>query len=289
MSVQPQGSPGRRFGRTTVITVALGLAMAAGTAAGQDLEERVERMERLLDSGALADLSNRQERLREEVSRLTGELDSLRQELENLRQRQRNLFQDLDDRMLELEQARESQGSRTPTAGDGTLPESPETPESEDGTGAGEPSNDDSGSASGDNGGNGGDGGNGNSEVAGVYREAFNLLRDGDYRRAADGFREVIDNYPDSEYVDNARYWLAETFYVERKFDKAMEHFQQLVDDPDSNKHPDALLKAGYIHYEREEWEQARERLEAVREQYPDTTVASLAGDRLEQMDEQGR
>lgn len=286
MSVQPQGSPGRRlFGRTTVIAVALSLAMAAGTAAGQDLEERVERMERLLDSAALADLSNRQERLREEVSRLTGELDSLRQELENLRERQRNLFQDLDDRMLELEQAQENQDSRTPTAGDGTLPESPETPESEDGADDGEQSDNGDESASGDD----DDGSSGDSEVAGVYREAFNLLRDGDYGRAADGFREVIDDYPDSEYVDNARYWLAETFYVEREFDEAMEHFQQLVDNPDSSKHPDALLKAGYIHYEREQWEQARERLEAVREQYPDSTVASLAGDRLEQMDEQGR
>lgn len=274
------------FGRRSAVPVAAlaALALTVATAGARDLEERVERMEQLLDSQALGQLSNRQERLREQVSELSGEIDSLRNELESLRERQRNLFQDLDDRLLALEEAQENddQGNgdddgdgdgedggddeetdREPTTGDGRPPEAEETP---------------------DGGDNGSDG-----EAASVYQDAFDLLRDGDYRAAADGFRTVIEDHSDSDYADNARYWLGETYYVEREFDEAMEHFGALLDRSESNKHADALLKAGYIHYEREEWDRARELLERVREEYPDDSVAELAADRLERMNDNDR
>lgn len=261
------------LGRLSAVPLAAftAVALTVSAAGARDLEQRVERMEQLLDSQALGQLSNRQERLREQISELNGEIDSLRNELESLRERQRNLFQDLDDRLLALEQAQEDEDQggdegetdREPTTGDGRPPEAEETPE-EDADGS-------------------------DSEAASIYKDAFELLRDGDYRAAADGFRNVIEDHPDSDYADNARYWLGETYYVEREFEQAMEHFGALLDRPESNKHADALLKAGYIHYEREEWDRARELLERVREEYPEDSVAELAADRLERMNDNNR
>lgn len=272
-----QSAPAKRFrpGLFAVAATVVGLSIGMGQAsADEDLERRVERMERLLDSGALSDLANRQERLRREVSELVGQMETLQRDMDEIRRQQRNLFEDLDDRLMELEQA--GVAAQEPDVPDTPALDAELEGEPEDTT---PPEDDDAMAAAAED----------DGDAADAYSAAFDLLRDGDYRRAADGFRDVLDNHPDSDYADNARYWLAETYYVVREFDEAMEHFQEIVDDPDSGKHADALLKAGYIHYEREEWDRARDMLEQVRDDYPDSTVANLAGNRLDQMDNEGR
>jgi TolA-binding protein len=52
----------------------------------------------------------------------------------------------------------------------------------------------------------------------------------------------------------------------------------------DSRKVPDALLKIGYCNYELKRWDVARAALEKVRRDYPDTTAARLAEQRLGRM-----
>ena len=50
---------------------------------------------------------------------------------------------------------------------------------------------------------------------------------------------------PKSPLVPNALYWLGETYYVTREFDRALSTFSTLVTDfPQSSKVPDARLKA---------------------------------------------
>ena len=58
---------------------------------------------------------------------------------------------------------------------------------------------------------------------------------------------------------------------------------------PQSPKVPSAMLKLGYIDYELRQWRQARDQLAQLAEQYPDSTEASLAKRRLEQMRKEGR
>ena len=74
-----------------------------------------------------------------------------------------------------------------------------------------------------------------------------------------------------------------------RNYDIALEAFQNLLSNyPDSPKVADALLKIGYTHYELKQWDQARAALTQVQEQYPDTTLARLAGSRLRSMKLEG-
>ena len=95
--------------------------------------------------------------------------------------------------------------------------------------------------------------------------------------------------YCDSEYSDNAQYWLGESYYVTRNYDLALTAFQDLLDRfPDSPKAPDALLKIGYTHYELEQWDSARAALTQVQEQYPDSTLSRLAENRLRSMRMEG-
>jgi len=122
-----------------------------------------------------------------------------------------------------------------------------------------------------------------------AYDEGFQSLKELKYADAAQQFSAFVSQYPDSEYADNAQYWLGESYYVTRNYDIALEAFQKLLSSyPDSPKVSDALLKIGYTHYELKQWDQARAALVQVQEQYPDTTLARLAGSRLRSMKLEG-
>jgi tol-pal system protein YbgF len=102
-------------------------------------------------------------------------------------------------------------------------------------------------------------------------------------------FQQFLVSYPDSELADNARYWLAESYYVTQKFEQALSSFKTVIDQhPRSRKVPDALLKMGYCNYELERWKDARTALARVQTDYPETTAARLAEQRLKRMESEG-
>jgi tol-pal system protein YbgF len=122
------------------------------------------------------------------------------------------------------------------------------------------------------------------------YQAAFDLLRDGKYAEATEGFRQLLMRFPSSSMADNAQYWLGESYYVTRNFNDALKAFRVVVDKyPESRKLPDALLKIGYCDYELQNWKDARAALGQVVQQYPDTTAARLSQQRLAKMDGEGR
>jgi tol-pal system protein YbgF len=121
------------------------------------------------------------------------------------------------------------------------------------------------------------------------YDTALAILREGRYADAALAFKQFLSNHPGSVLADNANYWLGETYYVTRDFDKALATFNELVANyPQSPKVPDSRLKMGYIHYEKADWKKARADLEGVVSAYPASTAARLANDRLARMKKEG-
>lgn len=245
-----------------------------------------------------SDLVYEVQALLEEVRELRGMVESQQRELENLHRRQRDQYLDLDRRLQEIEQGeRSASRSQTPTRSDNrqasSQPVEPVSePESSDSapsdvpevrepidaraeiTPLAQPS----------------DGGARDLEPAGEeekahYERAFRALRETRYADAAEGFASFLETYPESSYAPNALYWLAETYYVTRDFETALDHFDELLEHfPDSSKQGDALLKIGFSHYEQERWNEARAALEQVRSQYPGTTLARLAEGRLRDM-----
>lgn len=122
-----------------------------------------------------------------------------------------------------------------------------------------------------------------------AYRSAFELLKDRQYDQAAEAFREMLARYPEGQFADNGRYWLAETDFIRRDFPAALVEYDRLVNGyPQSPKVPGSLLKIGYIHYEQEDWPQARKALEEVVRRFPTSTEARLAQSRLDRMSSEG-
>ena len=117
------------------------------------------------------------------------------------------------------------------------------------------------------------------------YDLAFAHLRAGRYVESARGFEDFIQNYPNDELTDDAYYWLGESYYVKRLYPQSLSAFQSLYKKfPNSVKASDALLKIGYCYFEMDDMVKAKENLQNVIDQYPDTSIARLARNRIIQI-----
>ena len=228
--------------------------------------------------------------MQDEVRNLRGMLEEQARELENLKRRQRDQYLDLDQRISDTRNAQPisadgiaAAGAYSQQPGAQTVP-TQDVPDVSDPmvsqsqvTGIGEPDTQSQTVA-----------GSPEDEKA-AYDQAFQALKELRYADAAEEFQSFLDAYPNSDYADNAQYWLGESYYVTRNYDIALTAFQDLLDNfPESPKGPDALLKIGYTHYELEQWDSARAALTQVQENYPDSTLSRLAENRLRSMRMEG-
>jgi len=245
------------------------------------------------DLAVTADLVLQVQELQDEVRNLRGQLEEQSREIENLKRRQRDQYLDLDQRISDLRNsqpvvpseagvaaaAASSAAAQGPSASPaGAVPEVRPPMDTESAvTGIGQPEAESQSRAASP------------EDEKAAYDHAFQALKDLRYADAAEEFQAFLNSYPNSEYSDNAQYWLGESFYVTRNYDLALTAFQDLLDRfPESPKAPDALLKIGYTHYELEQWDSARAALTQVQEQYPDSTLSRLAENRLRSMRMEG-
>jgi tol-pal system protein YbgF len=122
-------------------------------------------------------------------------------------------------------------------------------------------------------------------QIRAQYQQAFKLLKQSQYEQAIKAFRGFLLSNPQSEYSDNAQYWLGEAFYVTRQFEPALEEYNKLLENyPDSKKMTHSLLKIGFCYHELGQLDEAVGRLEKLRKQHPGTTAARLAEERLKKI-----
>lgn len=239
-----------------------------------DLDYRVDKLEARLKSSGMLSVAEDVSRLQSEVRELRGEVERLQYENDQAKIRQREMYLDLEKRMQEIEKGLaqkivDDTMSVPPTGAD-----TASTPEAAQPAPAGS-------SAS--------TGATGKGEEA-EYLASFELLKQGRYTDAIQGFKQFLAKHPQSEYADNAQYWLAEAYYVNRDYPASLNEFGKLVSlYPQSAKLPGALLKMGYINYERGEYAAARDALSRVTREFPESSAASLARQRLQRMDTEGR
>mgnify|MGYP001812913283 FL=1 len=220
-----------------------------------ELEQRLAAIERVVQNQSLVNMTQQVSSLERRSDEQQGRIEELEHHASTTAERQRDLYIDIDARIQELETAVQA---RTPSVLEGGTLSPGQLPVP--------------GGSDRDN-----------------YQAAFELLKDQRYEPAAMAFEQFLKSYPDSELADNAQYWLAESHYVTQGFDRALAEFEIVITRyPSSRKVPDALLKMGYCNYELEQWAEARDALTRVQDEFPETTAARLAGQRLERMEEEG-
>jgi len=222
----------------------------------EELESRLQNIERVVQNQSLVSLTQQVSAAERRGDEMQGKLEQLEHSSESTTDRQRQLYVDLDTRIQELETAVRARNSVNVMDGGTLAPGQLPVP----------------GGSDRDN-----------------YQAAFELLKEQRYEPAASAFEQFLVTFPDSELADNAQYWLAESHYVTQQFDQALGEFEIVIKTfPNSRKVPDALLKMGYCNYELQRWDAARSSLASVQTDYPETTAARLAGQRLQRMGEEG-
>ena len=212
-----------------------------------DLEARLIRIERVLDNDSLISLAGDISSLRTETQQLLNEVETLRFELENQGTRSRDLYVDLDERLSAIETA-QAQMRSMPVTAQGGAPVAAVTDQQ-------------------------------------AYDTAFALIGQQDWANARSAFERFLATYPVSGLRSNAQYWIAETYYAELQFQTALREFQKVIDEyPQSSKQPDALVKIGFCNFELRNFAASRQALMQVMRQFPDSTYATQAQQRLTQI-----
>jgi len=215
-----------------------------------DLDARVQRVERVVTNQSLIEMAQRIDALQAELRAMRGEVEVLQNQSEGGKTQTRGLYGDLEKRIAALETLGGVAGSGVPGAVAPPVGAAP---------------------------------GGGGEQAS--YDAAFNALKGSDYPRAIAGFRNFVSTYPGSPLASNAQYWLGEAYYVNREYPNAVTAFQRVISEwPDSRKAPDALVKVGFTQAALGKTAEARDTLENVQKRYPGTEAAALAADRLKRM-----
>ena len=187
--------------------------------------------------------------LQRQVAEMRGSIEDLDYKSQSTQDRQRSLYIDLDDRLQDLERSISALNSMNVVDEDeillGELPVPGGTDQEN-------------------------------------YQAAFELLKEQEYELASLAFIRFLSSFPGSNLIDNAQYWLSESYYAANQFDQALDQFTKVIEIyPRSRKVSDALLKIGYCHFELGDWNQARAVFDKIQNDYPDSTVAKLAEQRI--------
>jgi len=261
----------------------------------QSVEQRLARLERLLNNQALLEMLTRLEDMQVDMQAIRGELEVQRHDFDGIKQRQRDLYLDIDRRILRLEKSSAVASSTAPAvtpepspggidtrstmsmpAATATAPvfTAPALPAA--GVGGGQPAAAAATTVD-------------PLQEQSAYQQALNILREGRYDEAIVAFQSFLTRFQGSQYSGNAQYWIGEANYVSHRYPVAVEEFQKVITSyPDSSKVPDAMLKIGYTFYELKAWDQARQTLSSLTERFPKTTAAQLAENRLHRMKLEG-
>ena len=78
------------------------------------------------------------------------------------------------------------------------------------------------------------------------YKAAFALMRASKYDASIKGFLSFLERYPKSDLASNAAYWSGEGYLIKEQNQAALDSFMLVIERyPDSSKVPDAKLRAG--------------------------------------------
>ena len=120
-----------------------------------------------------------------------------------------------------------------------------------------------------------------------AYSMAYNDYLKGNYDLAIDSFKLYRAQFPASPLADNALYWIGECRYSQRKFEEAIDAFDELVlAYPQGDKAAAAYLKKGLSFIELGKKPEALAALKILVAKYPLEEESKIAQDKIRELTE---
>ena len=120
-----------------------------------------------------------------------------------------------------------------------------------------------------------------------AYSVAYNDYLKGNYDLAVESFKLYRQQFPESPLADNALYWIGECRYSQRKFEEAIDAFDELiVGYPQGDKAAASHLKKGLSFIELGRKPEALAALKLLVAKYPLEEEARIAQDKIRELNE---
>ena len=120
-----------------------------------------------------------------------------------------------------------------------------------------------------------------------AYSIAYNDYLKGNYDLAVESFKLYRQQFPESPLADNALYWIGECRYSQRKFEEAIDAFDELIlKYPQGDKVAAAYLKKGLSFIELGRKAEALAALKLLVAKYPLEEEARIAQDKIRELTE---
>ena len=123
-------------------------------------------------------------------------------------------------------------------------------------------------------------------DIEGAYQKAYGTFKKGDYSLALKLFEAFLRTYPQSEYADNAQYWIGECYHQQGDYERAiLEYEKVLTKYPNGDKVPSALLKQGFAFLNLGDRVDAKLLFQKVIKEYPQSPQAEIAVRKMKVLD----
>jgi len=118
-----------------------------------------------------------------------------------------------------------------------------------------------------------------------AYNECYKLFKEGQNAKAREAFQKFLQQHPKTPYSGSAQFWIAETWYVDDKYEKAIVEYEKVIKGfPASEKVPHALLKQGMAFQKLGDDGSAKIVYQQIVKKYPQTQQAKVARVRLSEL-----
>jgi len=114
------------------------------------------------------------------------------------------------------------------------------------------------------------------------YKAAFSLMRASKYNASIKSFETFLATHPKSDLASNAAYWTGEGYLIKEQNQAALDAFMVVIESyPDSSKVPDAKLRAGDSHERLGNRAEATKFFQDIIDSRPNSRAAKNAKKRL--------
>jgi tol-pal system protein YbgF len=116
-----------------------------------------------------------------------------------------------------------------------------------------------------------------------LYKDAYETFQRGNLEPARRKFEAFLKQYANTELSDNAQFWIGETYYLQKDYEKAiLEYEKTIAKYPEGDKVSSALFKQGLAFLELGDKSNARNLFRRVIDRYPNSDQADMAKKRLD-------
>jgi tol-pal system protein YbgF len=119
-----------------------------------------------------------------------------------------------------------------------------------------------------------------------LYSSAKKAYDTSDFDTARMKFASFLAKNPKSTNADNAQFWIGESYFNQKWFEKAILEYQKVIEEyPTGNKVPAALLKQGLAFQELDDKSNAKLILKELIRKYPNSNEANIARKKISSLE----